>query len=199
MHLPEAERHYVPFSVRILNKIAVTDSLNNTGSFVSVGKNRICRVILKSSPGRIGASIGYHVTVFRASLGRHKIVIITNPIHMRAFKKTSAAAFPDTLCVRQLFACFNIYFTLNNSALTVIVSTVAEEVNLAPVEQQGGVNAVPVNLYRLRPFAVNVVCPDVKVFVSGIVGGHHIESAVVVPNSGSENASRAVYFFKSHL
>ncbi len=118
---------------------------------------------------------------------------------MGTFKETSAAAFPDTFCMGQLFAGFNIYFALDDSALAVIIGAVAEEVNLVPVKQQGGVYAVTFNLHGLRPFAVNVVRPDVKVFVGGIVGSHHIEPAVVVPDSWSENASRAVYFFKSYL
>ena len=78
MYLTETKAENKSVAVVVLDKVAVTDTLNDKRRFVSVCQNGIIRIVLKGSPYILGTSVGYHVTVFRAALCRHKIVVIAD-------------------------------------------------------------------------------------------------------------------------
>ena len=82
-------------------------------------------------------SIGdYHMTVFRTALSRHKIVFALYFVEVRAFKETSACTCPYGLAWRELFACFDIYFTLCNTMVALIVLTIGHKVGFAVLKIQ---------------------------------------------------------------
>ena len=73
------------------------------------------------------------MTVFRAALGCHKIVFSVYLVHMRTFEVTSARAFPYTFARRKLPARCNVDPALDNSALALVVLTVAEKVHISVI------------------------------------------------------------------
>ncbi len=82
---------------------------------------------------------------------------------MRTFQKTSACTLPDTFCRGKFLSGCNVNFTLDNPMNAVIIRAVAHEIGVTVLEVQRGVNAVLLHINRLRPFAVNIIRPDVKI------------------------------------
>ena len=189
----------MPLAVRAADKVAVADALNDVRRFVAVCQYRIVRVADKFAPYRLCARTGHHMSVLSAALRRHEVVPFANFVHMRAFKVSAARALPYALARRQLFARGDVDLALYNAALALFVNAVADEKRHAVLEIKRGVYSALIDIYRVRPFAANVIGIDVKILMSGVVSSDHVKSAVVVADSRRENAARTVYFIQHDL
>lgn len=140
------------------------------------------------------------MTVLGAALRRHKIIFSVYPVHMGAFKISSARALPYAFSGSELFTRFNVYLALANSAFAVFIGAVADKIDLTViVKQQRRVNSPLIDSHRLRPFAVYIIGIHIEILVGGIIGGDHIKSALIAADSGGKNSTRAVYLFEHHL
>ena len=189
MYLAETETDDVPLAVFVLYKVAVADALNDKGRFVAVCQHGIVGIALELAPDAFAACIGYHMTILSAALCCHEIIILADLVHMGAFKVSSARALPYTSAFGELFACFNVYLALNNTALALAVGAVADEEGSAVLEVKRGVNAVLVDGDGVGPFAVDIIGVNVEIPVSGVVGRYHIKSTVVIADSGRKNSA----------
>ena len=199
VYLPEAETENVPVSVFVLYQIAVTYALNDVGSLVAVGENRVPRAAFKVSPRTVGAGAGNHVTVLRAALRRHEVIDAVDVVHMRAFEEPAAGTLPDAPAGSKLAAGEYVDLALHNAGNSAVVLAVAQKVHFALIEEQGGIYTALIHGYRVRPFAVDIVCPDIKIFMCGVVRSHKIETSVVKPQCRRENSAGASYLVEHDL
>ena len=124
MYLPESQTHDMPLAAAVLYQVAVTDTLNYKGSFVSVSNDGVFGVSLKFSPHAFTACVGYHMSVLRAALRSRQIVVLSDLVEMRAFKISAARALPYALACGQLSARRNIYLALYHAAYALVVRSV---------------------------------------------------------------------------
>ncbi len=139
------------------------------------------------------------MTVFCAALCGHEIVVVPDFIHMRTFQITSAGALPNPLAFSQLFAGFDIDFTLNDTVDILLVMTVADEIGMAVLKIKGRINAVLVHLNGLGPFPVNVIGIYIEIFEGGIVVCNHIKPSVMVSDGWGEYAAGTANLMQLHL
>ena len=199
MLLTESQGQHMPVAIFVLDKVAVTYSLNDERSLVAVGENRILRVALEFSPDGISAGAGYHVAVLCAALRSHEVVNSIYLVEMRAFKVASAGALPDAAACGELLSGGYVDFALNHSPDAVIIGAVAHEVGAAVLKEQRRIDTALIDVYRLRPLAVDIVGVNVEILVGGVVGSHHVESAVAAADSRRENSAGAVDLIEHYL
>src|SRR5438552_18900142 len=92
----DAEKHDPP-TVRGSDKITVAKRLKRIVWQLAMGENRILRVRLERSPGRIAARDGQPVVVARAAFGNQQIVFALNFVQMRAFGPDTPRPAPQLL------------------------------------------------------------------------------------------------------
>ena len=199
MYLPEPESKDMPAAVSVLHKVAVTDALNDKRRFISVGKHGVVRTAVERTPHVLRACERYHVTVFRAALSRHEVEKFSDSVHMGAFEIASPRAVPDALAFGQLSACGNVYLALNNAAVAEVVRAVADEEAFSVIKQQRGVYAALIDSHGVAPLSVNIIGVNIKIFMCGVIGRHHVEASLVIAYSGCEHAARTVYLVQHDL
>ena len=88
--LTESKVDDEPFTGGTEDQVSVADSLYPEASKVAVSEHRIAAVALKGSPHGLAACVCYHVTVFRTALSGHKVVVVTDMVHMRGLQVSAS-------------------------------------------------------------------------------------------------------------
>ena len=179
---PESQTYHKGFPIRCGDKITMTDSLYMLfiTTQIPVGKYRILRIRFKWSIRIFWPCISYHMAIFRTTFCNHEIIPVPKMIHMRWFNITAAASLPDRSAFCQTFSGCDIDLTLENTASSIwFIRSIADKINFVSFKIQRRINTALIHKNGIRPFAVDIVCIDIKIFLIGIVVGNHIEPSVM--------------------
>ena len=199
VELAEPQMDHPPISSRIVHQIGMAAALEQVAAQVAIGQHRVPRIALEWAIDVRPAGINDHVAVLRASLGRHQVIIAADLVEMRALEEPPARALPDAASGGELLARLDVDLALDDAMLPGIIRAVGHEIDLVALKIEGGVDAVLLDVDRVRPFAVDVVCPNVEIAAMGDIGRDHVEPPIPITDGRRIDAAGRIRLHEREL
>ena len=185
----EAQEHYPPHSLLVLDEIAVTCALYLLGLAepAEIGQDGVVRVGLVGAVYVTAARNGDTMAVLRTAFCNHQVIPSVLLVDVRSLGIASAVALPEQFALGQLLAGVDVYFTEIQA-----VARIADHIGLSVLEVESRVDAALLQPDGIRPFSGRVVCRHEEIAFSRDIGRDHVKSTVVIADGGSINASAAI-------